>query len=75
MLRDYATEAGRRAMAEAAAARMDARLVAAVSARLGVAVTLARYDTEARTSAQIPVFNVPASHADAARSLGLRVAT
>lgn len=50
---------------------IDARYVAAVSARLGAAVTLIRYDVD-KYGASIPVFSVPADCRARAESLGLR---
>lgn len=67
------TSAHTAAIANAHRASIDARLATIVSAKLGCAVSLLRYDAHPRTHIETPIFAVPAAMADRARSLGLTV--
>lgn len=49
------------------------RLAGHVSAKLGVEAEFIRWDLDRKTGADVPVFRVPASHANEAIRLGLRV--
>lgn len=53
--------------------QLAGRLTAHVSAKLGVPVEFAEW-REHKTGAQVPVFAVPATHAQQARELGLTIA-
>lgn len=50
---------------------LDARLIAAVTQRLGVPVRIVLWDEHRPTGAKIPVFAVPADKVAEARALGL----
>lgn len=52
---------------------LASRLTAIAARKLGVPVSFSEWREDRRTGAQIPVFNVPASHAQQARALGLTV--
>lgn len=61
-------------LANAALVRLDVRLIAAVSRKLGTAnVTLTRWVTDPKTYAQTPVFRVPEGSIATAQALGLTV--
>jgi hypothetical protein len=52
--------------------QLASRLVDPVSKRLGVPVSVIRWDMH-KTGARVPVFGVPASHVNPAKALGLSV--